>query len=558
MNVELAPPCSVAFRGPAIHYADAARGDLFFTGYLTNIADLASSLGLMVRDGLPQILTAACRKWGSDIARHAIGEFALVYTDRQSGRTLLAHDEFGLRTLFYQTGSGQLTVAFHIAHLARQAAALDDDYLSEILVTGEQLSHRTPYVDVSRLLPGQSAEWSGHCLQLHDCWSLGDLEPIRYDRADDYAEHFNALLGEAVLSAIPPGGKTWCELSGGLDSSTVLAMALRGGAAEIEAVSYVYPESSEADEQSFVRTMLEAYPVPLHTIDGDANRPFTASPDPMWAVPGGGMLHAARDRAYAALLRAHSVDVVLTGMAGDQVLFGNPVAPFFLADLLRQGRFGALLSELVRWSNTAYPRRSYLFWLHQGALHPLLPKKVAASASQAAPWATARAIERARACMRNHRTLGPQTRSIAARYYLAGVLNGANIVSTWLLPREMPADMRHPLLYRPLVAFLCSVPWDVQAGGRATRRLQRQALQGVLPPAILNRQGKPLFDQALFRGLAETTSWFRTSGRDSVLAEKGLWNGEVWDEAVSKARLGYVPVLQHFLAAASLEHWLAC
>ncbi len=509
-------------------------------------------------DTLPQILIAACQKWGSDVARHAIGEFALVYIDRQSGRTLLAHDEFGLRPVFYQVRPRQLTVAFDIAHLADQAGALDEYYLSEIIVTGEQLSHHTPYADVSRLLPGQSADWSGHCLRLHDCWSLGDLEPIRYDRADEYVEHFRALLREAVVGAIPASGKTWCELSGGLDSSTVLAMAQSGSADGIEAVSYVYPESTEADEQIFVRAMLDAYPVPLHTIDGDANRPFTLSPEPMWALPAGGMLHAARDRAYAALLRAHSVDVVLTGMAGDQVLFGNPIAPFFLADLLRQGRVGALLSELVRWSNAAYPRRSYLFWLQQGALNPLLPRRIAASTSQAAPWATTKAIERARACMRKHRALAPQIRSIAARYYLAGVLNGANIVSTWLLPRAMPADIRHPLLHRPLVAFLCAIPWDVQAGGRATRRLQRQALHDVLPPAILHRQGKPLFDQALFRGLAETTAWFRTSGRASVLAEKGLWNGHVWDEAVSKARLGYVPVLQHFLAAASLEHWLAC
>jgi asparagine synthase (glutamine-hydrolysing) len=281
------------------------------------------------------------------------------------------------------------------------------------------------------------------------------------------------------------------------------------------------------------------------------------SPEPMWGEPGGGMLHAARDRAYADLLRDQSVDVVLTGMGGDDVLFGYSAAPYFLADLLRQGRLGALMSELGRWSRSAYPRRSNLFWLEKGALHPLLPQRTAVSASHAAPWVTPKAIQIARACTRRDRALGPQIRSIAAKCYLGGVLNGAQIVSRWLLPRGMPADMRHPLLHRPLVAFLCAVPWDVQTGGNTNRRLQRQALDGVLPPEILHRQGKPLFDQALFRGLAETTAWFRASGRDCLLAEKGLWSGPVWDEAVSKARLGYVPVLKNFLAAASLEHWLA-
>jgi asparagine synthase (glutamine-hydrolysing) len=554
---------TICVHGHVVRASALPHHELYFDGYVSNLSEIAAQLNLPDKPGNQRatmgIISAACQKWGAAVSQNLTGEYALVFVDKLSQTAILAHDELGLRNLFYHVADEQISISFFIEDhpKSKHPDGFNIEYFSEYLYFSDIRTHNTPYKNLVRLLPGQSAIWGNGSVQTQDCWTLDSVEVMQGRTTEDYAEELKCLLAEAVTLTLPASGKTWCELSGGLDSSTVLALAHRCPGANIEAISYTYPQSEQADERDWIKLMLDACPVPAYMLDGDARLSFSELPTERRGEPSNGMIHAARDRAYAEMLIEHKVDTVLTGMGGDDVLFGYMPRPYFLADLAKRGALPELLSSLKGWSQTAYPSRSGFYWLWRGALQPLFGDPyLDARPNCPLPWLTKKVGSLAIETRNQMRSAAPDCGSIAQNRYLGGVLTGARVVSNWLLPRRMPAEIRNPLMHRPLVAFMCGLPQSEQTDGRQTRLLQRRALAGILPDAVLHRKTKPIFDQAVFRGLERSEHWFQTSGMLETLVDHGLIDTAQWRDSVARARLGFVASYRHFLAMATLEAWL--
>ena len=543
--------------------AGAAQFDLpeatfFRRGYIGNLSEVAANLGLVARAATPldeaRVLLAAKSRWGADFAQRLSGEFALICRDRDSGVVTLHHDEYGLTPLFYEVTGAGLRVAFHLEELAADLgeADLDGDYIRERLRFGDTYGARTPYRKINRLAPGQYGLWDGTRLTLKDCWSSAPSVRTPSTMQDNAAE-LRTLIESAVAAALPVSGRVWGELSGGLDSSTVVAMALRQGRPGFETVTYAYPVSPAADESDWVAKFREALPVPLHVIDGDRCAPFSAGSVPRFAEPTIGLVHARRDAALEELLRANDVDCLLTGMGGDQVLFGYRMKPYFFIDALRAGRPLKAFRELQRWSDAIYPRRSALRWVRQLSEPPMFAPTAQAPPP---PWLTRETARSAEQNAKSARMVAPPGLPLAKRRYMESILNGARIVSTCHAARRSATQVRNPLYDRHLVEFCRDLPWEDQAGGAIQRPLLRKAMSGILPEPIRARTDKPNFDQVLFRGLRSPSATLGASSRESYLARGGFIDPDAWDDALEKARLGFAPDFRAFLITVTLELWL--
>ena len=539
---------------------ETAEATIFQRGYIGNLRDIAMSLDMGDRPSAnvdeALVLCAARARWGFEFASRLEGEFALVWIDRRSGDASLHHDEFGLMPLFYSADRSGLRVAFHLNELASTLGEtdLDPDYIRERLRFGDTYGDRTPYRSIKRLLPGQCALWNGEQAMVRDCWSPAPTSDRKTPRSfEDNAAELRGLIGAAVSSSLPASGRTWGELSGGLDSSTVVATAMGNDGQKLEAVTYMYPQSPEANESAWVERFRAEAPLPIHTVDGDAWPPFTRCDSGIVAEPTAGLMHAGRDGAVERLLAAHDVDVVLTGMGGDEILFGYRMKPFFLVDQLRAGRVFAAAADLRRWAGAIYPRRSALFWLLRAGDPAMFAPH---SRQSVAPWLSPETIRHADREARAQRPPWPGESSLSKRRYMEAVLAGARVVSTCVASRRSRAEFRSPLFHRPLVQFCRDLPWDHQAGGTSLRPLLRAATSGVLPEAIRLRTDKPNFDQALFRGLRSPGSALNGDGRASYLAQGGFIDPDAWDAAKQKARLGFAPDFKAFLTTANLEIWL--
>lgn len=538
--------------------------EVFWRGFVANPAEIeqqARRRGCVPEQRSEAVCFAlASDWWGAEMPRHITGEYAAAIYDNARRTLLLVHDELGLVPLFYAETQDGIVAGSHLDDVVDETGVgeLDEEYIADYLVEGWHLGARTPYAHIRRLLPGESMVWQDGRLTRHQTWTLNAIERLRYRDHREYEEHLRQLLAEAVKSSIPPCAKVLCELSGGLDSSTVLALAVRSGAQRIEAFSFIYPESYTADERAWINAMLEKYPVRWNSINADAVRPFTEMPDGSCIEPNLSLLTSARHSSYYQLLAANNIDVVLTGVGGDATLLGDGPEPYYLADLLRGLQWRRLWEEVRSWSQASEQKRPPLYWMQRYAIKPLWhPIKLGEDdGATRIHWLSEHYLKRMGSMPRGEADWMPHFTSAGDSWFFQRVFLGAYSVSMRYQDARLPCPFRHPLLYRPLVAYMCSVPWEIKLHPQCDRLLQRRAFEDLLPTRIIRRRSKLGPDQAFYSGLEASSEWVERLTVNPRIVQRGYVDAGKWSQTVQQARLGRTTGIRYFLASASLEIWL--
>jgi asparagine synthase (glutamine-hydrolysing) len=523
-------------------------------GYIANTAELvfeAQQRGeRLERPSDGELFALAYGWWGADLPRRVLGEYAVVIYDGAQGMLLLTHDELGLVPLFYSEMQDSLLAGSHLNDIIIETGIgeLDEEYIIDYLAECWHLGKRTPYEHIRRVLPGQSILWKNGRLTERKTWTLGEILPLRYRDHRDYEEHLR-----------PADGKVCCELSGGLDSSTVLACAVRSGGKNTAAFSFIYGQSHTADERKWINTMLNAYPVPWHSIDADTVLPFTEMPTDFYGEPNVLLLNAARQRAYYEFLKAQNIKVVLTGNGGDATFVGDVPDPYYLADLLRRFRLGELWTEINSWSLSSEKKRPPMYWLARFVLRPSwrrLRRQYIDYELTGIPWIAERYSKRVAWAQRGSSTRALRSAAIGDTWFFERILRSAHSVSVSYAEKELPCAFRQPLLHRPLVTYMCSVPWDIKLHPTCDRLLQRRAFESVLPDQIIRRGSKLGPDQTFYSGLEANAEWCERLTRNPRIVQRGYVLLNEWRHAVRQARVGRTVGIRFLLASASLEVWL--
>jgi asparagine synthase (glutamine-hydrolysing) len=543
--------------------------NIFFRGFIANADFLADESR---RRGEPvsavktsQLLALAYQWWREDIPKYVLGEFALAVYDRADRSLLLTHDELGLVPLFYTVDDDECSFACYLEDLLQETGVgdLDDDYIADYLTRGIYFGARTPFAGIRRVGVGESVIWKDARLRTKRVGTLHDVDPLRFDSQEACDRRFADLVQEAVRSAIPEDGKVWCELSGGLDSSTVLSIAARAAPGRVEAVSFVYSDSELADEQKWIRAVLEEYPVPWHAIDIDRMRPFSEIPSQFVAEPGDRLFAQASSVFYENLVVRNGVAVVLTGQGGDAVLLGDRPGPYFLADLLKQGKFSRLTAELRALSSDSPAKRPMAFWWLHFACNPLIRHLRSQLVDEyfhrtpLPPWFSETFAARMHLLQRRRQSYVPRTASVDNSATLERILAVTESLSKHgHYNNNSHIEFRHPLLYRPLIEFMLSIPWEHKHRAASDRSLQRRAMAGIVPQKTLQRQDKGSPSQAFYEGLESSPGWQKLLTARPHMVERGYVDLERWREAVQQACLGRTVGFGAFAASVNLEAWL--
>lgn len=503
----------------------------------------------------------AYRWWGADLPRHVLGEFAVAVYDEERRTLLLAHDELGLVPLFYTMGAAACWFGSPLEEVVAETGIgdLDEEYVADYFAQGEHFGDRTPYARVRRLRAGESVVWKDGRISRHSTWTLGEVRPLRCRDEREYAARLRARLEEAVVAALPAGERAWCELSGGLDSSTVLSIASRVGTPGLEAVSMVYPRSRTADERKWMRVVLDEHRVPWHPVDADAVRPFTELPEVFFGEPNAWLASCGLNRVCRELFRQHEVDVVLTGQGGDAVFHGDVPRPYFLADLLRRGRAAEAWRRARSWGAASEEHRPPVYLLLRFGLRPMLRHlrgEALDTPRVTIPWADPRYAAAMGLRGRGRASPGPRVGDVEVSYHVERVMHNANAAATHFAHAHAGAEYRHPLFYRPLLEFMLSVPWEHKYLTGGDRPLQRLAMEGVVPGRTLRRKDKSGPNQALQEGLESGEGWLQMLTTRPRIVERGYAAAGPWREAVQQARFGRTVGLRYFMASANLEAWL--
>ena len=274
-----------------------------------------------------EVIVHGYLEWGSAVLTKLRGMFALCIWDSRRQKLILARDRTGKKPLFYAEENGTLICASEIKAILnwpgfRRHANLEaiHHYLSFQYVPGPL----TAFSGVSKLAPGHLIEVQpGGKIQPVAFSSLPAPKDTRHKSADDARAELASLLDEAVrirMSADVPVGAL---LSGGLDSSAIVAiMRHHATGGRLKTFSLGFSEESH-DERAYAAKVAQHFETEHHEIEmsGDLN----------------GLLHKVSwhfDEPFAdasalstmcvSALARKEVTVVLTGDGGDEAFMGYP------------------------------------------------------------------------------------------------------------------------------------------------------------------------------------------------------------------------------------------
>lgn len=543
---------------PEVH----AGCQVLYRGYIANFEALleeSKKRGAPLRGASTgELFAQAYHWWGEQLQAHVLGEYAVAVFDEQRSTLVVTHDSLGLMPLFICQKRDYVAFASHLEDLLRLTGydSLDEDYIADYLATGMLTSERTPYSNIRRLVPGQTLYLSKRRRRLFTSWDITRIEPVTLANDHEYEERLRDLLQQGVTAALRSDGRVWCELSGGLDSSSVLCTAAKAQSSRLAAVSIIYSSSRTADESPWMKAVIRQCSLPWHTLDGDESKPFSELPREFCAEPANVLVTAGLFRRYKELAESNQVKTILSGYGGDQVFCGDAPKPYHLADLL-PFRLRQLVTALSDWRASDRERRGLLYVFVTNVLMPSLrywTQRSIMRRTEAVPrWIQPRYLRKMQFETRSQYQTAPRCRSVGQQYWVERIWRSGFIAGD---EPSQPFEFRYPLLYRPLVEFMLAIPWEQRLQPGQDRFLQRRALKAILPEEIRQRSDKGGPAQAEISGLRNGTVWTDLLLNHPRIVERGYVDARIWREAVNQARFGRIPSMRYFLPAATLEVWL--
>ena len=337
---------------PACGVRDSRCELLMWHGRLDNRGDLVRQLGDSVvgpsSDG--SLLVAAYDRWGSAGLGRVIGDWSAVLSDPRRRAIVLASDFSGVRPLYYHQEGNDILWSCSLEALLGHvdASALDQQYVAGYLTFGGYPG-RTPYAGVHAVIPGYAVRLTVDGAAAAAFWRPPTSEGCRCDDEREYEEQFRALFRAAVSSRLQARGPVVAELSGGLDSSSVVCMAVdlirRGDvpASELTAISYVHQGSQDVPFIGKVEEHCDLRSVRLSVDD----IPLFAESDILGALPHS---RSRLQQSAAALARDVGATAFLTGQAGDQTTGNWRDDSLQIARALRRGRLLEAFRDALAWS----------------------------------------------------------------------------------------------------------------------------------------------------------------------------------------------------------------
>ena len=278
------------------------------------------------------------RRSGTAMAENLRGAFTLVVWDARERSGMVACDQFSLRPcLVHGLDGGELRFSTHLTTLRRMLPsdpAPDAGVIAPWIAPQYLQGHRTMLAGVERVGAARLVEMSSDAWDRRRYWAPQWRDTLDAP-PDELVELLRAELQSAIGRRVPPGEPAGTILSGGVDSSVVLATAASlEPRRSLRAYSTVFPEWRTADESARIAATTTALGVPgtrFSLRPQGALRLALEQLRDSGTVPGGP--GAIVERPGVARAAADGVRVLLDGQGGDEV-FGR--SPYLLADCVRR------------------------------------------------------------------------------------------------------------------------------------------------------------------------------------------------------------------------------
>ncbi|PJF39710.1 MAG: hypothetical protein CUN55_13725, partial [Phototrophicales bacterium] len=204
-----------------------------------------------------EIIALAYDKWGTKCVDHFWGDFAFAIWDRAEQKLVLARDHVGVRSLFYLYCAPYFAFASNMNALKSLPffnQVIDDEYIGAFLLKQRPPIEKTSFQQIRRLPSGHILEVSREkSPKVWSHWDLSATSIPQYSNEQRYIEEFYELFAQSVQMRMAGTTRIGAELSGGLDSSAVTAIAHHYHAQPLTTFSAIMPDVADSNEEATIR-----------------------------------------------------------------------------------------------------------------------------------------------------------------------------------------------------------------------------------------------------------------------------------------------------------------
>ena len=444
------------------------------------------------------------------------GMFAVALYDSKTKELFLARDHAGIKPLYFFADDrcvvfgSELKSLFACEFVKKE---IDSNALAEYLRLGYFPGESTPYRNIRKLKPGQSCRISTKGIEFHPYWNSREIKPFNHP-SENYEDTLDCLLQSAVeaqmISDVPLGA----FLSGGVDSSLIVALMSRFSNKPVKTFTVGFSRMGYYDERDAARRVAQHFKTEHHEYSVDAeiedilprliqtfDEPFADSS----AVP----------TLCLAELACKNVTVALSGTGGDEVfggyrkymaahwsgIFASLPAP------IRQGvkKTAALLpaSRQSLWKERALLLRKFTD-LPEGE-PPEVQFNSIFTADEIKKMLNMNTLPSFTKFASNGNSAAQSLMLFDFEFYLPEDL----LVKEDRCTMAFGLEARVPYLDRDLIEFILPLPMKYKVSGTSTKRLFRKVARRYLPSWILKRPkhgfGSPVAEwlRTSLKGMAE-------------------------------------------------------
>ncbi len=454
-----------------------------------------------------EIVAQLWEQFGADAVLRLQGMFAFVVWDCEQKKLSLVRDRVGTRTLYYSINGTTISVAPRLQTLANKFKPDIDltalrDYLSCAFVPGE----RTMWEGIREIRPGTILSWPEN--KSHTYWEVREQLSKVAQPLEWHAQKLRAQLDEVVAEYLPHDGPVGVYLSGGLDSSLVVALAKKLHSQPVHTYSIHFGEATP-HELEFSSLVAEHCKTQHHII--------AITPDQMWNVhaeaisflddPIGDPLTV--PNLILGREAKKSVDVIFNGEGGDPCFGGPKNQPMLLTNLYQSPHSPDLVAAYLasyQKCSSDLPR----------LLRPEIWNAVKDIPSVFEP-------ELLGAGSYLNRLMFINTKYKGADHILTKVSN---------LTRACGIEGRSPLFDQRVVELSLTIPPEFKLSGATEKAVLKAAVRDVLPEAILLRPKSGM--------MVPVQYWFR----------------QLWPKQARALLLNRNARIREFLQMSLVEDWL--
>lgn len=509
---------------------------LTFDGRVDNREELRKALegdGILLRtDTDAEMVLKAYERWGEDCPSRILGDFAFAIWDGRASHLFCARDIRGWKPFYYYLDDRTFCWGSELSQLfpcPEVPCEINEGMVAELLTGNVTEPEETVYRGIRRLLPAHSLVVRPGVFRTKQYWDVYPARRIRYRTDEEYGEHFLEVFTEAVRCRLRSHGRAGSLLSGGLDSSSIVAVAeslLQTGRAVspgFETFSLVFP-GREYDESEYIRDLAVKWGSVSNLVGVDEMATYD---------------YAERAYRYRDILNYPNIDmfepiqalaqakgfrVLLNGVGGDHWLtgFASPSYEDLLRDIeiaelrdrLRDDvKAAGALSALTRMFKTGVA--PVLSKAMRAGVHAVLSPTVrsairrilrrgtntpAPSAPAAGPaWIDPEFARRAglldrRARQKRRRRFRNEGLNVLDRRYFAA----ADMLNFGMTERSAAAfgmEYRYPFDDRRVIEFAFALPERQRQRQDKTKIVLRSGMRGLLPESIRHRDTKATFSR---------------------------------------------------------------